>query len=607
MSVRITTMTRNIFLKCTITLVALLYLAPLAHSTESISILAQVESGTVYVGQPFTLQLTVNGAEAEQEPDVRLQDFKVEPQGSTNRSQSYQVSINGKVETTKTTSFIYQYLLTTAKTGVVTIPAIPVTIGGATYSTKPITLTVKEPEESDDFKLQVRLSREHCYVGEAITMTTTWLIRKDLQGFAFNLPIFSDPRFELLTRTPGPGNELVEIEVAGQKVIADKREVSYGGRQFIAISFSHTLIPQTPGKLRLPTGSLAINAFAGYSQPRQRQYGRDPFGMFDSGRRKRYSTVVIPANRPELEVMALPTKNRPANFSGMVGQYTIVTEATPTTVNVGDPINLTVSIAGTFVDNLGLPPLQAALPSQDFKSATDKPKATVKNGIKSFTTTIRASNDKVSTIPALSLPFFNPATKSYEIASSKAIALNVRPTRVVTALDAFGAQEKSAATAPGNALVSEKRQDICPNYEDIDSTISTENGNLLHLAILLLPPLLFGLFLFADYYQHDDSREQKHRRRLAFRHLRKRLRSCSADEFFDAWLDFLGDKLGQPSRSITRSDILARLSDHSEAQKLAGEIDDIFTQGEAALYGGMGHVLDKKQLLAVAKKIAEVL
>jgi hypothetical protein len=589
----------------------LLLLAPLARALENITVQAQVASREVYVGQPFTLQLEINGAEAAEQPVISLQDFRVEPQGGTNRSQSYQISLNGKAQTTKTLSYTYQYLLTATKAGALTIPAIPMAVGGVTYHTTPIALTVKEPEEIDEFKLRIELSKNQCYLGEAITMTTTWFIGQDLQGFEFNLPLFTDPRFELYAQTSSTASgrkELVEIEVAGDKVIAEKQATTHSGRDYIKLSFRHTLVPRKPGKISLPPASLAINAFDGYSQSRGRQFGTDPFDMFGSGRRKMYRTVVIPANPLDLEILALPEQGRPPHFSGLVGKYTIITEATPTTVNVGDPISLTVSIGGTFVDNLTLPPLEAALPDRDFKVATGKPQSTLNGGIKNFTTTIRAGHDQVNRIPALSLPFFNTGTKKYEVARSAEINLIVNPTRVVTAEDALGSGEKSSGNGTSQtAITNEAKQDIRANYEEITVAPVGKQRNLLSIAILLLPPLLFGLLFLVDHYRHDDSRESRHRRRQAYRRLRKKLHSCGQDKFFEAWLEFLGDKLGRPSRAITRDDVLAALAEHPDAPELKREVEEIFTLGEAALYGGLGHVLEKDTLLLVAKNIAKVL
>ena len=76
---------------------------------------------------------------------------------------------------------------------------------------------------------------------------------------------------------------------------------------------------------------------------------------------------------------------------------------------------------------------------------------------------------------------------------------------------------------------------------------------------------------------------------------------------FELWLEFLGDKLGRPARSITRDDVLSSLADHKDGQELTKAVEDIFNQGEAALYGGLGHVLDKENLLQVAKKLSGVL
>lgn len=591
-------------------LLCLLAGVTLVRAAEDVTIQAQVASQEVYVGQPFTLQLEVRGAEAVAQPTLDLDDFKVEPQGSTNRSQSYQISMNGTLQTTKTLSYIFQYQLTATTAGSHTIPAINIEVDGVSYQSRAITMTVKEPREMDEFKVEVTLSKEQCYLGEAIIMTTTWFIAEDLKGFDFNLPIFSDQRFALFPRSPdrtGTSHDLVELEVAGEKVVGEKKTARRHGRDYVTISFQHTLIPRSTGRLRLPDGTLAITTLAGYRRPLQRSFGMDPFDMFGSGRRTTYRTVVIPARGPELEVLELPSRTRPDDFTGLVGKYSLESSATPSTVNIGDPIEFTVRVSGSFVDNLSLPPLEAILPAADFKTASDKPQARVVNGVKSFTTTIRARHHEVKTIPGLRLPFFNPETKRYEVARSAAISLDVKPTRLVTADDAVGDMSRSVNDAGANTINTAARQDIRPNYEHPTSATDHRPDKLLYLAVFIVPPLLFGLMLFVDYSCHNDSRELRHRRRQAYRHLRKKLRSADQDDFFEVWLVFLSDKLGIPARAITRSDILARLPQDETAGELAAEINRIFDQGEAALYGGLGHVLEKQDLLQVAKKVAKVL
>jgi hypothetical protein len=582
-----------------------LLLAAQARAEVPFTVEAQVASRQVYVGQPFVLQLEISGADAVEQPAITLPDFRVEPQGGTNRSQSYRVFIDGKLQSSTTTSYTYQYLLTAAKAGTHTIPAIPVTVDGATATTTPITITVQKPEEIEAFKLRIQLAKEQCYLGEAVTMTTTWLISEELQGFEFNLPLFNDPRFALYAQTPastGGRTELVEIEVAGARVIAEKKALRQNGRDYVSLVFRHTLVPQKTGTLLLPPASLAINAFAGYSQKQDRLFGADPLAMFGTGRRKTYRTVVIPANDLTLEVLALPQQGRPPHFSGLVGSYAISTEAGPTTVNVGDPITLTVHIDGPFVDNLTLPSLEANLPRRDFKVASDTPQAHLTAGRKSFTTTIRAGHDQVNRIPGLALPFFNPATRQYEEARSADIPLTVNPTRMITAADALGND-----TAAAQAVVTAAQQDIRPNYETVPAPLPRDNGRLLTIAFLVLPPLFFILIFMMDYYRHDDSREARHRRRQAFRRFRKKLHGCEPDHYFEAWLEFLGDKLGRPARAITLDEVLTALAHAPEGRELAHQVREIFRQGEAALYGGMGHVLVKETLLRVAEKIAQVL
>ena len=48
----------------------------------------------------------------------------------------------------------------------------------------------------------------------------------------------------------------------------------------------------------------------------------------------------------KLTVLPLPEEGKPSGFYGLVGQYTISASATPTKVNVGDPITLTVKVGG---------------------------------------------------------------------------------------------------------------------------------------------------------------------------------------------------------------------------------------------------------------------
>ena len=87
---------------------------------------------------------------------------------------------------------------------------------------------------------------------------------------------FDDNRFELSSRQPGKGrsrNELVEIEVAGENIIAEKKAVKEKGREYVALSFKHTLVPRVAGAISLPPGSLTINAFQGYSQSRSGRFG----------------------------------------------------------------------------------------------------------------------------------------------------------------------------------------------------------------------------------------------------------------------------------------------------------------------------------------------
>ncbi|MCP5112400.1 MAG: protein BatD, partial [bacterium] len=166
----------------------------------------------------------------------------------------------------------------------------------------------------------------------------------------------------------------------------------------------------------------------------------DLFDMMPFGQRAVYESFVVPSNSLALTVAEVPAAGRPDNFSGLVGNYRMAVQATPTEVNVGDPITLTLRISGPeYLDAIELPPLtnQTAL-ARDFKIPPERAAGVVKGSAKSFTQTIRAKHSDVIEIPPIELAYFDADSGSYKVARTAAVPLTVQGTRIVTARDAEG-------------------------------------------------------------------------------------------------------------------------------------------------------------------------
>ncbi|MDA3970944.1 MAG: BatD family protein, partial [Desulfobulbaceae bacterium] len=395
-----------------------------------IQVTARLNQQEIYLGQPFALTIIVENADDVIQPDLsKLSGFQTKFLGQSQNS-STQI-FNGHRESTKTTELNYQF---TAQRSVTTIPAITVIADNKEFQTRPIPVTLKQPEENDHFKLEVRLSKPIAYVGEPLLMTTTWLIGQKARGGGFNLPVMSDNRFKTSVRNdllPRDQKQLIRIELAGEVILAKQHQKRVGNQDFTAITFFHTLIPQTTGELTLPQGTIAMDALSGY-QTAGGGRNRDPFASWGSRQREIYNTIVVPANPVSLTVRPLPQHDVPPSFNGLVGQYSIKASAEPLTVNVGDPITLQLEIGGEAANSVTMPNLTF----DRFKISNDPVKQSATDDAITFTTTIRARNEEVTEIPGIPLSFFNVESGQYETVHTTPIPITVRATRIITADDA---------------------------------------------------------------------------------------------------------------------------------------------------------------------------
>ena len=147
----------------------------------------------------------------------------------------------------------------------------------------------------------------------------------------------------------------------------------------------------------------------------------DPFGQMTERRE-----IEVKSEPVNFEVKPLPP-NAPPNFSGAIGNFTMTTDAKPTSVQVGDPITVTSTIIGRGnFDRVNAPVLENERgwhkypPSSKFKQDDD----VGISGAKSFETVI-SPNEKKQAIPPFAFSYFDPAKESYATLRSDSIPINV--------------------------------------------------------------------------------------------------------------------------------------------------------------------------------------
>ena len=475
---------------------------------DPLQVRATVQSQRVYVGQQFLLQVQVQGTDQPDPIDVRPleKDFVVtEAGGGASNSTSVSI-VNGRMTQQVLRGYSFNYRLAARRAGETAIPAIVVTAAGRSATTQPLRLQVLPPEENDDFRFRLSLSERRAYVGQPVTLTAVWYIGREIQEFSFTMPLLDDRRFEILeppsSATTGQQQaDQMEIRLGDRRAIARKGTGELDGRRYTVLRFEKLLVPRESGTVTLPQATVT---FVTPKQGPSRR--RDPFDDFFGGSlfsgafggRRELETLAIPSNRPMLEVLDLPAEGRPARFNGWIGEFQLRAEAKPTSVAVGEPITLGLTIRGAgMLETARFPDLDEAPElARDFNVPSETGAGEIRGEETFFTQTLRARHDGISEIPAIELPYFDPSSGEYRIARSEPIALDVEPSRIVTAEDAEGL----GPAGPRQLEIESRGQGIAHNYVDASALRPMPGGWAARLrplgplplafAILAVPPLI---------------------------------------------------------------------------------------------------------------------
>ncbi len=581
---------------------------------DILTVQALVEKREVFAGEPFVLQIRVDGSDSPEEPDLSaLKDFTVRSLGGSQNSSESVTIVNGRVNRVVQRGYIWSYQLTASREGQLTISAITVRAGGRSARTQPVPIRVARPQESQDFKLRLSLSESSVYVGQPVTLTITWYVGRNVTGFTWDVPVLADSRFSFGDiRIQVDPERHIQIPTSAGELIAEKSRAALDGREFLAVTAKKILIPRQPGSFTLPEATVAGQAVRGF------QRRRSPFGdffdddFFGFGRQPVVESFAVPSNRLTLQVRELPSAGRPAGFSGLVGEYRIKSEAAPTEVNVGDPITLHIDLSGPGdLGNAELPPLENQPEfAGDFKIPPERAAGVIEGRAKRFTQTIRAMHAGVSRIPPVELSYFNPKSGAYEVARTEPIPLVVRGTRILTASDIEGAGD---AETVGRQIES-REEGIAHNYEDAGVLVTATPGltawfqRPAWLAALGAPPAVYlgtlGWVLYGRWRRSDPAGR---RSRKALDVLSRRLRGvrpANTDDFYSATLgalrEYLGAKLGMAAGALTFRDVQAPLAAAGLGEPLLAEWKRLFDRCEAGRYAGAAFGDEEPASLAAA-------
>ncbi|QDU49615.1 BatD family protein [Gimesia panareensis] len=492
--------------------VIILGMAGSAASAGDVSM--SVSSREAYVGSPIQMQISINNASDYEQPDLPQIDG-VEVRSAGAPSQSSQVTvINGR--RTESRSVVLRYLITPRRAGTFEIPALTFKVDGKNVKTEPLRFVATKSETGDLLFVELAGKKDKVFVGQPLEMTLRIYI-KPYRDQDHELTLSEGDMWNMISEHTTWGSFQKRIEEmannrqrpGGKEVL--RKNAQGEERAYYMYEIDAQVYPTKAGKISGDDIQIVVNYPTGLGRSRDpfdSFFDDSPFGgsFMSSPFSNRLSVtsarpVVAEATVDTTEVLPVPTKGRPLDYRGAVGQYQIVTQASPVNVHAGDSITLNLGIIGTGpMELVQAPPLSELPELKQFKVSNQPLAGYVQDDSKVFSTTIRPRQAGITEIPAIPFSFFNPETEQFETVHSAPIAITVKKAESL-ALDAIvgakGTQSKTQDKAQSTAVLE-------PSFVNVDtpSVLTSQQPqtawNWWWLSVIL-PPVLWVVTLAARY------------------------------------------------------------------------------------------------------------
>ena len=566
------------------TWLSLLLAALLVSVADAATFTAALDRDALTLGETATLALTFEGGSARRVPTPQVPGVQFNQVGN---SQNFSI-VNGAISQTVTVTFS----VTPQRAGEFTIPPLRAEVGGQVLATEPLKLVVTTAAApsaaavnsgSEPAFMKFVFPKNKVYLGESLVGRLEIYLRNDVQNFV-NFQLTSSP-------TDGfSAGKTAELQ-------NQRRRVQLGNREYTVIPLAVPLTAVRPGPLTLGP----FTASAVLVMPSQNQ-GGDPFfrQFFNQGEQHQITLASEPVT---VQSVPLPEQNKPADFSGAIGNFTLNASAGPTSVTVGDPITVRVQISGRGALDAITLPVPAAW--NNFKTYPPTTKQENSDpfgfqGTKTFEQIISPQNADVHELPALTFSFFNPDDGQYHTVTHAAVPLQIKAAGT-SPLPTLAATKNNAADNP-------LPPDLLPIKENLGTLTHQPIPLLVQPTFLTLQtvPLLALLAAFVWRRRADSLANNPRRRRQravaqlvreGLNDLKKFAVGNQPDEFFALLFRLLQEQLGErldcPASAITESVVgerLARLGASAATLESLHELFQLCNQARYAPVRGSGEL-----------------
>jgi hypothetical protein len=407
--------------KCLVlTFVMLILVYPV--SAQDVQIVATVSKNRVSQDERFEYRVEVKGA------SVSLPNPEIPPLkgmlilSGPNSSTSVQI-INGKMSQSKS----YSYILQAQQPGKVTIAPATVEVNGQSVASNKIDIEVTKAGEKPtqqnqptsrkdqeisggELYLQAQVDKKNVYQNEQIVVTYV-LYYRSASVRSYNL--------EKMPANPGFWTE--DFDTPSQPAV--ETEIINGVSYSKAALKKVALFPTQSGELTIEPMIITLDVL-------QRKRVRNLFDSFFDDPFGRTVKKTISSKPVNINVKALPARNKPSDFSGAVGRYTLSVKSDKKRPETNEAVSITVSLTGKGniklmkVPAIKLPPDMEVYDPKE-RTRINRNQADIQ-GDKTveYIVVPRLAGDY--TINPVAFSYFDPSDKKYKTLRSDPIALQVK-------------------------------------------------------------------------------------------------------------------------------------------------------------------------------------
>ena len=305
----------------------------------------------------------------------------------------------------------FRYKLTTDQTGVFTIPPFEARVGQMSARSQPLRIQVGGPRADNapsivtratldtglDVNFRALASPDTVFVGQQVNYEVAVFLNENVTDRLRRNPTFYPPDIRSMLAYDLPS-------------VKDPPRRRVGARCFDALVYQRALFPLIAGKFVIPPSQLvyALSTSAGFFS--------------------REETHDVQTDRVMVIAVDPPAANRPANWTGAVGDLRLRARLDTTVARIGDPVLLTVQVTGAGNVKL-FPRPEVAVPwasivRGDERVRVDSLSSRIR-GYKEFDWVLTPKIAGELDVPPIQYSYFNPDQRRYLVAQSPPVRVRV--------------------------------------------------------------------------------------------------------------------------------------------------------------------------------------